>query len=81
MFSETPGTPGRRQQMPRTQRSIVTPACGGAVERLDDAHVDQRVQLGEDVAPAARLGARGLLVDLAPAPPRSAPSGATASLR
>ena len=27
MFSLTPGTPGRRQQMPRTIRSIFTPAC------------------------------------------------------
>ena len=27
MFSLTPGTPGRRQQMPRTMRSIFTPAC------------------------------------------------------
>ena len=27
MFSLTPGTPGRRQQMPRTIRSICTPAC------------------------------------------------------
>ena len=27
MFSETPGTPGRRQQMPRTLRSTCTPAC------------------------------------------------------
>ena len=27
MFSDTPGTPGRRQQMPRTMSSIFTPAC------------------------------------------------------
>ena len=26
MFSDSPGTPGRRQQMPRTTRSIFTPA-------------------------------------------------------
>src|SRR3546814_2306432 len=26
IFSDTPGTPGRRQQMPRTTRSICTPA-------------------------------------------------------
>ena len=26
MFSEMPGKPGRRQQMPRTTRSIGTPA-------------------------------------------------------
>jgi hypothetical protein len=26
MFSETPGSPGRRQQMPRTIRSMCTPA-------------------------------------------------------
>ena len=27
MFSESPGTPGRRQQMPRITRSMSTPAC------------------------------------------------------
>ena len=27
MFSLSPGTPGRRQQIPRTIRSIRTPAC------------------------------------------------------
>ena len=27
MFSESPGMPGRRQQMPRTTSSIETPAC------------------------------------------------------
>ena len=27
MFSESPGMPGRRQQMPRTTSSIDTPAC------------------------------------------------------
>ncbi len=26
IFSDKPGTPGRRQQMPRTTRSIGTPA-------------------------------------------------------
>ena len=27
MFSLTPGTPGRRQQIPRTSRFTFTPAC------------------------------------------------------
>ena len=27
MFSDSPGTPGRIAQMPRTQRSTGTPAC------------------------------------------------------
>ena len=27
IFSESPGMPGRRQQMPRTTSSIETPAC------------------------------------------------------
>src|SRR3546814_11591649 len=27
MFSDSPGTPGLRQQMPRTIRSMATPAC------------------------------------------------------
>ena len=30
MFSLKPGMPGRRQQMPRTTRSICTPACEAA---------------------------------------------------
>ena len=30
MFSESPGTPGRRQQMPRTTRSMETPAAEAA---------------------------------------------------
>jgi hypothetical protein len=35
MLSDTPGTPGRRQQAPRTIRSIFTPALRGLVQRAD----------------------------------------------
>ena len=54
MRSLTPGTPGRRQQMPRTSSVIGTPACDARVERLDDVDVDERVHLGDDAAPGAR---------------------------
>ena len=37
MFSDNPGTPGRRQQMPRTTRSISTPACDAAYNRSIDS--------------------------------------------
>ncbi len=33
MFSDSPGTPGRRQQMPRTTRSMLTPACEARYSR------------------------------------------------
>ena len=56
MFSLTFGTPGRRQQMPRTIRSIFTPAARGFVEREDHILVDERVDLHDDPAglPAPR---------------------------
>ena len=54
MVSLTPGRPGRRQQIPRTMRSIGTPACEACVERGDDVGIDQRVHLGDDPRRAAR---------------------------
>ena len=42
MFSDSPGTPGRRQQMPRTTRSMLHAGLGGAVERIDQLGIDQR---------------------------------------
>ena len=48
MFSETPGTPGRRQQIPRTLRSIAHPRLRGLVKRPDAGGIDQRVHLQRD---------------------------------
>jgi hypothetical protein len=48
MFSETPGTPGRRQQMPRTARRIGTPADERPIQRTDRRRVDERVQFRDD---------------------------------
>ncbi len=48
MLSDSPGTPGRRQQMPRTTRSICTPAAERRIERIDDFRVDQRIHLHPD---------------------------------
>ena len=60
MVSLSPGIPGRKQQMPRTWRSIFTPACDGRVERLDTGFVDQRVHLEGQVAVAVLALALGL---------------------
>jgi hypothetical protein len=38
--------------MPRTIRSIFTPAMAGVIQRLDDLRLDQRVQLRNDCVPA-----------------------------
>ncbi len=48
MRSETPGTPGRRQQMPRTMRSMSTAGARGPVQRLDDGGLGEGVELGDD---------------------------------
>ena len=45
MFSDRPGTPGSRQQMPRTIRSICTPACDARYSAAMIAAVDERVAL------------------------------------
>ena len=58
---DRPGTPGRRQQMPRTIRSICTPACDAVVERVDQLGVDQAVHLQRRCGPVA--GAAALAAD------------------
>ena len=63
IFSDMPGTPGRRQQMPRTTRSIDTPACDACVEQVDDRRIDQRVHLGPDLRRPAGAGMRDLGLD------------------
>ena len=52
MFSLIPGTPGRRQQMPRTMQIDRHARLRRPVQRLDDGRVHQRVHLGDD--PPAR---------------------------
>ena len=59
MFSDRPGTPGRRQQMPRTMRSISVPAARRLVERVDDLGVDEAVHLHHDAAVGRRRPPRG----------------------
>ena len=65
MFSLRPGTPGRRQQMPRTTRSICTPAFEAAIEPVDQPGIDQRVELGPDRGRLAGAGVGDLGVDQA----------------
>ena len=56
MFSDTPGTPGRRQQMPRTLRSTGTPAC----EARYSARM-QRASTSEFIFIAIRASLAGLV--------------------
>ena len=65
MFSLRPFTPGRSAQMPRTIRSICDAGLRGRVERLDDAGLEQRIHLGDDVRGAAGGGVLGLAMDQA----------------
>ena len=79
MLSDRPGTPGRRQQMPRTIRSIVHAGLRGGVERVDHLGVDQAVHLEHDAArPAA---AADLALDQRRRCRAAASWGATSSLR
>ena len=64
MFSDSPGTPGRRQQMPRTISSMATPALRRFVERVDDVGIDQRVHLHPDRRRLAVLGMGDLAGDV-----------------
>ena len=47
--------------MPRTTRSICTPAWLAAIERIDDAGIDERIELGPDLAGPAGPHMRDLL--------------------
>ena len=58
MFSDRPGTPGRRQQMPRTTRHHLHAGARRVVQQVDQRLVDQRVQLQPDAAPACRRARR-----------------------
>ena len=59
-----PGTPGRRQHTPRTIRSISHAGARGAVQRLDDGRLGERVQLGDDARRLAGARMLGLALDL-----------------
>jgi hypothetical protein len=48
MFSESPGTPGRRQQIPRTHRVDRNAGARSFIERIDDIRVDQGIHLHPD---------------------------------
>ena len=47
--------PGRRQQMPRTSRSMRTPACEASYRAADHFGILQRVHLEDQVALALPL--------------------------
>ena len=63
MLSESPGTPGRRQQMPRTIRSIRTPASLAVVQLLDQAAVHEPVHLRDDPRGSPSPGVGRLAAD------------------
>ena len=50
--------------MPRTMRSISTPARLAAIEGVDDFRIDQRIAFAPDRRRLAGLGASDLLVDV-----------------
>ena len=50
--------------MPRTTRSIGTPAPDAAIQRVDDVGIDQRIHLHPDARGPAGLGVRDLFVDV-----------------
>jgi hypothetical protein len=78
--SLTFGSPGRRQQIPRTMRSISTPACDARIQRVDHLRIDERVHLADDARAAPR--ARVLLSRSISSRNRSFMfAGATSSLR
>src|SRR5712691_1358135 len=76
MLSDIPGTPGRRQQIPRTTRSMLTPACealynrsmmAGSTSELSLAQIcagfpAQRRVAGEERQVCINLGGIGVVV-------------------
>jgi hypothetical protein len=64
MFSDRPGTPGRRQQMPRTTAITFTPALRRAYSCVDQLHGStSAVQLDPDAGRPAGAREGDLLVD------------------
>ncbi len=60
MFSESPGMPGRRQQIPRTTSSIEHAGLRSLIQGVDDFGIDQRVHLQPDRGGFAVAGEGGL---------------------
>ena len=79
MRSLTPRTPGRSAQMPRTIRSISTPACEARYSAMDDVLVEQRIHLGDDARRASMPRMLGLALDQREAVFSARSSGATSS--
>ncbi len=50
MWSDSPGTPGRRQQRPRTTRSTETPACDARYRASITPGIGETVRLDDDPA-------------------------------
>ena len=63
IFSERPGTPGIRQQMPPDDQLDRDARLGGLVKKLDDVGVDQRVDLRRDAGGQALGGGGNLPFD------------------
>ena len=49
--------------MPRTIKSIFTPACEASIKRLDDFAVHQRIHLGDDARGQSLVGVVGFALD------------------
>ena len=81
MLSLTPGTPGRRQQIPRTINSIFTPACdawySARIMRLSTSAFILKIRC--PALPFARV--LDLAVDQCLEARRAGSRGATSSLR
>ena len=79
--SESPATCGRRQQMPRTIRSISTPACDARYSASIVLRVDERVHLRDDARGPARARACSASRSTSCRNRCRMPCGATISLR
>ena len=77
MRSESPGTPGRRQQMPRTMRSISTPAWLAAYSSSISAGSTRLFILAMMRAGRPGAGVLGLAADALDAAPSRRSVGAT----
>ena len=81
MFSEMPGMPGRRQQMPRIDKVDRHAGLAGAIQRFDHAVIDQRVELGEDPRAFLPRRARSACSSISSIVRRCRSVGATTSFR
>jgi len=63
MLSDIPGTPGLRQQMPRTTKINLHAGLRGGVERVDEFGIDHRVHLRPNHAGAPGGDMGDFLID------------------